>query len=92
MPYSQLEENDTALCLQKLAAGFNHRVELPTSTKPHVFTNQARDNISRLEENLTGKGPSQITWYSGTGKYLWSTTSQSGTPAYRETEAEISYH
>jgi len=56
--YSQLEENDTALCLQKLAASRNERVVLPTSIMPHVFTNLAWDNIDRLEETLTGKGTS----------------------------------
>ena len=56
--YSQLEENDTALCLQKLAANLNQRVVLPASIKPHVFTNLAWDNIDRLEEALTGKGTS----------------------------------
>ena len=56
--YSQLEENDTALCLQKLAASLNQRVPLPASIKPHVFTNLAWDNIDRLEETLTGKGTS----------------------------------
>lgn len=56
--YSQLEENDTALCLQKLATGLNHRVALPSSIKPHVFTTLAWDNIDRLEETLTGKGTS----------------------------------
>ena len=29
--HSQLEENDTALCLQKLAASLNERVVLPAS-------------------------------------------------------------
>ncbi|KAG0710546.1 hypothetical protein GWK47_022606 [Chionoecetes opilio] len=56
--YDQLEENDTALCLQKLAMGFNQRAVLPLSIKPHVFTNLAWDNIDRLEETLTGKGTS----------------------------------
>eukprot|EP00794_Sanderia_malayensis_P011668 gene11668-12876_t len=56
--YSQLEENDTALCLQKLAASNNQRVALPAPIKPHVFTNLAWDNIDRLEETLTGKGTS----------------------------------
>lgn len=56
--YSQLEENDTALCLQKLAAACYQRVVLPASIKPHVFTNLAWDNIDRLEETLTGKGTS----------------------------------
>ena len=56
--YTQLEENDTALCLQKLATALNHRVALPASIKPYVFTNLAWDNIHRLEETLTGKGTS----------------------------------
>ena len=55
--YSQLEENDTALCLQKLAAG-NQGLALPSSIKPYVFTTLAWDNIDRLEETLTGKGSS----------------------------------
>ena len=55
--YSQLEENDTALCLQKLAAG-NLGVALPSSIKPYVFTTLAWDNIDWLEETLTGKGTS----------------------------------
>ena len=56
--YSQLEENETALCLQKLAAASNQRVVLPACIKHHVFTNLAWDNIDRLEETLTGKGTS----------------------------------
>ena len=56
--YSQLEENETALCLQKLAASLNQKVALPACIKPHVFTNLAWDNIDRLEETLTGKGTS----------------------------------
>lgn len=56
--YSQLEENDTALCLQKLAASLNERNVLPSSIRRHVFTNLAWDNIDRLEETLTGKGTS----------------------------------
>ena len=56
--YSQLEENETALCLQKLAASVNQKVALPACIKPYVFTNLAWDNIDRLEETLTGKGTS----------------------------------
>ena len=56
--YSQLEENDTALCLQKLAATTNQQVVLPADIKPYVFTNLAWDNIDRLEETLTGTGTS----------------------------------
>lgn len=55
--YSQLEENDTALCLQKLAAiSTSQHPTLPTSIQPYVFTNLAWDNIDRREETLTGKG------------------------------------
>ena len=56
--YSQLEENETALCLQKLAASVNQKVALPACIKPYVFTKLAWDNIDRLEETLTGKGTS----------------------------------
>ncbi len=56
--YSQLEENDTALCLQQLATDLNHRVALPCSIKPHAFTSLPWDNIDRLEETLTGKDTS----------------------------------
>ncbi len=55
--YSQLEENDTALCLQKMASN-NQGPLLPSSIKPYIFTNLAWDNIDRLEETLTGKGTS----------------------------------
>ncbi len=53
-----MEENDTALCLQKLAATENQKIILPVNIQPHVFTNIAWDNIDRLEETLTGKGTS----------------------------------
>ncbi len=56
--YSQLEENDTALCLQKLAISPTQRVAIPASIQPNVFVNLAWDNIDRLEETLTGKGTS----------------------------------
>ena len=58
MSYTQLEENDTALCLQKLASGVEENVSHPASIKPHVFTNLAWDNIDRIEETLSGKEPS----------------------------------
>ena len=48
--YYQLEENDTALCLQKLATGLNQNITLPASIKPHVFTNLAWVNTNRIEE------------------------------------------
>ena len=55
--YSQLEEIDTALCPQKLAASLNQRVVLPTAIQPYTFTNLA---WGHLEETLTGKGTSHI--------------------------------
>jgi hypothetical protein len=56
--YSQLEENDTALCLAKMAASQDEQAVIPTNIHKHVFTNLAWDNIDRLEETLTGKGTS----------------------------------
>ena len=56
--YSQLEENETSLCLQKLATESQLKVTLLTSIKPHIFTNLTWDNIDLLEETLTGKGTS----------------------------------
>ena len=58
MSYTQLEENDTVLCLQKPTSGLDERVSLPAPIKPHVFTNLAWDNIDRIEETLSGKGTS----------------------------------
>ena len=49
--YSQLE--NTALCLQKLAANLNQTTILPGTIQPNLFTNIAWDNIDRLEETLT---------------------------------------
>ena len=54
--YSQLEENDTALCLQKMAAATHLRCVLPSTMYECVFTMLAWDNIDRTEETLTGKG------------------------------------
>lgn len=56
--YSQLEENDTALCLQKLSATSSDDVVLPENIQPYVFTSLAFHNIDRLEETLTGGGTS----------------------------------
>lgn len=56
--YSQLQENDTALCLQKLAAASNKSIILPENIQPYLFTNLAFDNIDRLEETLSGGGTS----------------------------------
>ncbi|KAL8567726.1 hypothetical protein ACOMHN_009034 [Nucella lapillus] len=56
--YEQLEENDTALCLQKLADAINKRVIFPTSIQPYVMSNVSWDNIDRLEATLDGRGTS----------------------------------
>ncbi len=56
--YDQIEENETALCLRKLAAAANGDVVLPESVIPNVPTTLAWDNIDMLEETLTGKGTS----------------------------------
>ena len=58
IPYSQLEENDTSLCLQKLTANLNQQALIPRSIQPYTFTKLAWDNIDRLEETLSGKGTS----------------------------------
>ena len=50
--------NETALCLQKLAATSNQSVILPQHIQPYLFTNLAFDNIDHLEETLIGGGTS----------------------------------
>ena len=54
--YSQLEEINTALCLQKMAS--SSEIPLPDNIQPHVSTTLAWDNIDRLEETLSGEGTS----------------------------------
>ena len=56
MSYPQLEKNDKALCLQRMAANLNQKVVLPGTIRPNVFPSLVRDNIDRLEETLTGEG------------------------------------
>ena len=56
MVYPTIEENETALCLQKLVTSTNWRVTLLATIMPYVFTNLGWDNINQLEETLTGKG------------------------------------
>ena len=56
--YSQVEENETALCMRKLAASAGNKVVLPEETFPFLFTTMAWDNIDMLEETLTGAGTS----------------------------------
>lgn len=55
--YSQLEEIDTALCLQKLISTESD-IALPTNIHPGLFTTLAWDNIDRLEETVSGMGTS----------------------------------
>ncbi|KAK3746969.1 hypothetical protein QZH41_002521 [Actinostola sp. cb2023] len=54
--YSQLEEINTALCLQKMAS--TSEIPLPDNIQPYVSTTLAWDNIDRLEETLSGEGTS----------------------------------
>ena len=58
MSYSQIEELNTALCLQKLAATPENMIPLPDNIKPYISTSLAWDNIDRLEETLSGEGTS----------------------------------
>ena len=51
--YSQLEEINTALRLQKMAS--TSEIPLPDNIQPHVRTTLAWDNIHRLEEALSGE-------------------------------------
>ena len=55
--YSQMEEIDTALCLQKLSSSESDTA-LPANIHPGIFTTLAWDNIDRLEETVSGKGTS----------------------------------
>ena len=57
LSYSQVEEIDTALCLQKLSLSDGQPV-LPRDIHAGVFTTLAWDNIDRLEETVSGKGTS----------------------------------
>ena len=49
--YSQIEKNDTALCLQKMAPNLNQKMILPGTIQPNGFTNLAWYNIDRLERH-----------------------------------------
>lgn len=55
--YSQFEEIDTALCLQKMELSRDD-LPLPSNIYPNVFTTLAYDNIDRLEETCSGAGTS----------------------------------
>ena len=52
--YTQLEEADTALALQKLESQGTDGTILPEGIKSNVMTTLAWDNIDRLEETLSG--------------------------------------
>ena len=54
--YSQIEEFNTALCLQKMAMTPENAVPPPDNIKPHISTSLAWDNIDRLEGTLSGGG------------------------------------
>ena len=56
--YSQMEELDTALCLQKLEEEDEKGISLPSNINPGIPTVLAYDNIDRNEETLTGEGTS----------------------------------
>lgn len=55
----QIEELNTTLCLEKLAAMPENMIPLPDNIKPYnIPTSLAWDNIERLEETLSGEGTS----------------------------------
>ena len=56
--YSQIEEINTALCLQKMALTPDNEVPLPENIQAYVNTTLAWDNVDRLEETLSGAGTS----------------------------------
>ena len=56
--YSQIEEMNTALCLQKMASTPENGAPLPDNIRPHISTSLAWDNKDRLEETLSGGGTS----------------------------------
>ena len=56
--YSQIEEMNTALFLQKMASTPENGAPLPDNIRPHISTSLAWDNIDRLAETLSGGGTS----------------------------------
>ena len=58
LAYSQIEEFNTALCLQKKAMTPENAFPFPDNIKPHISTSLAWNNIDRLEETLSGGGTS----------------------------------
>ena len=57
--YSQIEEINTTLCLQKMAMTPNFEIALPENIQLYINTTLAWDNIDRLEETLSGVGTSK---------------------------------
>ena len=64
MSYTQLDENDTALCLEKLASTLEEKVSLPASVKPRVFTNLTWDKTDRIVDRV-------LKWPSRLGQCVW---------------------
>ena len=56
--YSQIEEMNTAICLQKMAMIPNFEIALPENIQPYINTTLGWDNIDGLEETLSGAGTS----------------------------------
>ena len=56
--YSQLEEINTALCLQKFAATPGNKVSRPENIYSFIGTTLAWDNIDHLKETLSSEGTS----------------------------------
>ncbi|KAK3884774.1 hypothetical protein Pcinc_010960 [Petrolisthes cinctipes] len=56
--YTQVEELETALCIQKLESHTDESVPMPEQIQPLIPTTLAWDNIDRLEETLSGGGTS----------------------------------
>lgn len=58
LSYSQCEEIETSLCLNKMAKSSESGITLPDSIQQFSFTSLVWDNIDRLEETLSGAGTS----------------------------------
>ena len=56
--YSQIEEVNIALCLQKVALTPDNKLPLPENIKAYVNTMLAWDKNDKLEETLSGAGTS----------------------------------
>ncbi|KAK3885065.1 hypothetical protein Pcinc_010719 [Petrolisthes cinctipes] len=52
--YTEVEELETAICIQKLESHTDESVPMPEQIQPLIPTTLARDNIDRLEETLSG--------------------------------------